>query len=281
MPAAVSFMLLALAFAVSSGIALRADAPATPGAGGWGDCLACHADPYSGLPKLSDLRPQSTSGVLEGGCLSCHAPAELVAARADWRHPVRPVGSHLACTNCHVAVAHGKGAPPPKPTGDYVSEGCYACHREVQMARQSMQRHGEGPQLRCIDCHSPHVPMLAALPAVLVSQTERERWERHYDWLSSNDGCLSCHPPAQLLMQLDQGFVTLNTVNYHDLHTLRGRVLCVECHAAHGSNRSAMLRGSLLTGESWSYVSGPDGGTCTVRCHGVDHDGWRYVNRVW
>ena len=100
------------------------------------------------------------------------------------------------------------------------------------------------------------------------------------DWYGSNQECLSCHGPAQLMMQLSSGFVTLNTENYHDIHVVRGNVMCVECHDPHGSIYSPMVRSELPTGEIMIYLDQPDGGTCAVVCHGVDHDGWSYINQV-
>lgn len=247
----------------------------------WADCLACHEEQYAGLPQLTQLRPPLGSTQLEDSCLACHEPIELSGARADWRHPVRPVGSHLACTQCHPAVAHSAEQPPPLPSGDYNAAGCFTCHGAADLDLHAFRGHGNIPGLSCRGCHPPHSPLRVQLPASLIVSSVRENWGAAYDWYESNSGCVTCHPPATLLLDLKQGFVSLNTVNYHDLHVVRGRTLCIECHQPHGSNRQGMLRSTLLTGEEFSYFSRIDGGSCALTCHGVTHDSWNYTNRLF
>lgn len=258
-----------------------APAPSAAPQTDWADCAACHPDANADLPRLAQLRPPSGVSLLADSCFSCHKPIELEGTHRDWRHPVRPIGSHIPCGSCHPGVAHSAGAPPPLPKGGYKEEGCFECHRGVELDLNCFFSHGRDPRVTCRDCHPPHEPLAAQLPSPLLPAGEAERWLASYDWYASAEGCLRCHPPAQLLLETREGFVTLNTVNYHDVHVMRGRVLCIECHNPHGSNRRGMLRGSLLTGETLSYFERMDGGSCSVTCHGIVHDSWQYTNRMF
>jgi hypothetical protein len=246
----------------------------------WGACRDCHVLPGDALPPLSTFRPAMLAAEL-ADCGACHDEAGLSLWRSTWAHPVRPPGSHLPCATCHDALPHSADAPPPVLPGDYDEDACYECHPAVDVARSAMWAHGDNPRITCRACHPPHTPLSAALPAALVAAEWREAYTGGYDWWLSNQLCLGCHPAGELLFGLDRGFATLNTVNYHDVHVMRGRVLCLECHDPHGGNRRAMVRGRLLSGEVLGYMDNFDGGSCTVICHGINHDAWQYINAVY
>ncbi len=247
----------------------------------WSNCLACHTVSGGALPRLAQLRPEGLGPQLSSSCYACHTDAALLKPVSDWRHPVQPVALHLACTSCHVSTAHSAAQPPPRPTGDYNSAGCYSCHASVRAERRMLHSHSELRSVRCCDCHPAHAPLRAALPALFVPQPVRPGWLGAYDWERTNADCLACHPATLLTMDLRRGFVTLNTENYHALHVQRGRVLCIECHAPHGSFMPAMLRPVLLTGEALSYAPQSTGGNCSVTCHGVSHNAWGYKNHAY
>lgn len=247
----------------------------------WTDCAACHTLPGADLPRLADLRPAALGADLPVSCYSCHTDLELLRPVNVWRHPAQPLAMHLACTDCHVAVEHGKDKPPPLPTGDYAAVGCYRCHAAVRAQRRMAHGHHETLVQRCRDCHPPHAPLQVALPAQLIPLPARRHWQAGYDWERSNTDCLDCHSAGLLMLGLRDGFVTLNTENYHDRHVVRGRVLCIECHAPHGGPDPAMVRSRLLTGESLSYVQTPTGGRCSTNCHGVAHNSFSYINEAY
>ena len=278
-PANLLWAVLLVLFALTAALETAPASPATT-APAWDDCLGCHTDATAGLPELTTFRVRGLGQRLPG-CLDCHEPLDLTGVRSNWTHPVRSVASHLACTDCHQAVPHDETSPPPLPQGDYKAEGCYVCHREVEAKRLAMWSHGHLPSLECRTCHPAHEPLRAALPLDLMSLAEQGGWLDMYDWWQSNRLCFQCHIPAELILPLDQGFVTLNTVNYHDLHVNQGRVLCVECHDPHGSNRRGMLRDQLLDGRLLGFFDRVDGGSCAVTCHGIEHDDWRYINEVF
>jgi len=271
---AVLLILFALTAVLGNQPAPPAQAPA------WDNCLACHTDPTATLPPLSAFRIETIGQPLVD-CRDCHSEIDLAGIRSDLTHPVRSVGSHVECTDCHQPVAHNALTPPPVPGGDYHAEGCYSCHRDVEAKRMMLWSHGESPGIKCRDCHPPHKPLKAALPPDLLSWAQGGGYINSYDWWQSNDLCFECHVPADIMLPLHEGFVTKNTVNYHDLHLGRGEVLCIECHDPHGANREGMLRDQLLTGASLGYMDRIDGASCTVVCHGVDHDDWRYINEVF
>jgi hypothetical protein len=248
----------------------------------WSNCLDCHPKYASELPRLSDLRPAGLGTTMQVSCTSCHAQADLLLFPSDWSHPVRPVGSHVSCTACHAGGPHTAEAPPALPTGDYDAQGCFSCHPQVQLDFSASLGHDNHPAIRCKDCHPPHGPLQAGLPAELLPPGTRAVWQRNYDWRASNDLCLRCHQPGELFFFTNQGgFVTANTANYHELHVIDGQALCIECHNPHGGARDAFMRERLITGEVLSYYREMDGGTCAVNCHGVQHDYWKYTNKVF
>jgi predicted CXXCH cytochrome family protein len=164
------------------------------------------------------------------------------------------------------------------PRGDYKVQACYACHREVEVARHWPSRHDSS--VACRDCHPAHAEFRAALPQSILPPSLQSPGPRNYDWQLSNESCLQCHSSVALTTRLDRGFVTLNTVNYHELHLVRGSALCIECHQPHGSVKNHLLRSILPDNEHMSYIPRPDGGSCTTNCHGVEHSNWDYRNRV-
>jgi len=246
----------------------------------WSRCTDCHEIDYEELPPISALRPEHLMYQPSRRCEECHSSAELKVPHSSWTHPVRPVGLHVRCTACHQAVPHSATEPPPMPSGEYEVEGCYECHRGVEIDRHLASRHAEA-DVHCRDCHPAHDPLLVALPGDFLPAGSLRSWSGAYDWWTSNDQCLTCHEPVNLLMSLDQGFIILNTTNYHDTHVTGAQVLCLECHTPHGSIYDSLLRTQLLNDNPLLYGSLADGGTCSVICHGINHDNWQYTNRVY
>lgn len=245
----------------------------------WSNCVACHNGYESDLPRLSELRRSGPGTTLGTSCEVCHDLDFINRPRNDWSHPVRPVGAHLDCTQCHIAAPHGPGSPPPMPVGDY-GRGCFECHAETEQALFAFSRHSLDARSSCISCHPPHQAMRAGLGLELLPRRIRGVWQGAYDYEQSNSACLACHHDPGLFSDRSSGFVSLNTVNYHALHVMDGQSLCIDCHDAHGSQRPKLIRSELLSGESLSFFERPDGATCTTRCHGVEHRSLQYTNRV-
>jgi hypothetical protein len=188
---------------------------------------------------------------------------------SNWTHPVRPLADHLQCTDCHRAGPHDAAHPPPVPEGDYKAQGCYACHKLVEVERHWPSRHGE--TVLCRDCHPPHEPFAAALPVSLMNRGTNTVRLKAYDWQQSNELCLRCHSSSALVWPQSGAFVNPAGESYHELHLGRGRCLCIECHAPHGSVQAGLLRRELLDGQAFGVFPRAGGGNCTVTCHGVDH----------
>ena len=246
----------------------------------WADCLACHQEIDTGLPALSPLRPATNAPGPRSTCNSCHSEGVPSFSGGDWSHPVRSIGEHIGCENCHPAVPHSAEFPPPVPKGDYHAEQCFACHADVARHLDLLSSH-MGPGLtRCIDCHPPHEPMRAFIPDPLLPLTIREDRGSYNRIERSNAPCMECHSRFDLFTETREGFVTVNTENYHRLHVVERGIGCIECHDAHGSTERFMMRPTLLTGEVLSFIPGLRGATCSIRCHGADHNFTEYVNRL-
>ncbi|MCB1218451.1 hypothetical protein KDL44_13775 [bacterium] len=244
----------------------------------WADCLSCHAEIASGLPALAPLRPRPNELSPSASCESCHERGIPAFFAGDWSHPVRSVGEHIGCASCHPAVPHDAQHPPPVPEGDYRVEGCYECHPAMAKHEGLLSRHMGAGLTRCIDCHPPHAPLRALLPDPLLTASQRDLRGGYYSYQRSNALCMDCHSGFDLFTELDEGFVTLNTENYHSLHVQRQGIGCIECHDPHAANEHALIRESLLTGELLQYIPDGRGANCTVTCHGARHDALPYVN---
>lgn len=246
----------------------------------WTDCLSCHEISGDDLPTLADLRISTFGARLQRDCLECHDRVDLTGINNIWLHETRPLAAHVDCLLCHTAGPHSADNPPkPAHWGKKDEEQCYTCHRTIELDMSQQYTHGFAPGVRCRSCHEPHEPFDVAIPESLLTGDLADLRGSSYDWRESNRACLTCHSETQLTLSLSDGFVTLNTVNYHDVHLEQGNTMCIECHNPHGSLRPGMLRSRLLTGELFGYSEDPSGGTCAVRCHGVEHDDWTYRNR--
>lgn len=254
--------------------------PVNPLGDGWANCEQCHPEQLTGLPGLSRLRPSAAGALAADACLECHKRAELSLPHLGLTHPLRSIGEHIACTACHLAAPHSAADPPPMPAGDYDAEGCFACHRDVQAQASLASLHTNDPRISCSGCHPAHGRLSAAMPLDILPAEVASAWAGGGSYWRSNELCLKCHPEADLFGQLNAGFVTLHTANYHDLHVRRGECLCIECHDPHGSIRPAMLRQTLMSSPALLWRQRIDGANCTVRCHGIEHENWGYTNRV-
>lgn len=140
-------------------------------------------------------------------------------------------------------------------------------------------QHDSNARVSCARCHPPHDEFRAALPIPLLPPELRSEGGVGAGE-ASNRSCLECHAEASLFGRRSGGFVTMNTVNYHERHVLAGQCLCVECHDPHGSVNPAMLRTALPSGEALILRQLGNGANCTVICHGVEHLEWGYINQA-
>lgn len=162
-------------------------------------------------------------------CTHCHeesdAPALLAigktkhGTRADLRTP--------SCTSCHgESKSHlsfrGKGdAPKPDFTFSKKSKipaaesnaACSACHKGGQHINWPTSIHANSG-VACNSCHNVH----AQRDKVLVKATQPEV-------------CFTCHKEQRVLV---------NKPSHHPV--LEGKVVCSDCHNAHGSNGPKLMK---------------------------------------
>ena len=98
------------------------------------------------------------------------------------------------------------------------------------------------------------------------------------------DLCYKCHDRGQFVTPQATGFP-------HAAHVVDQQTPCAACHDAHGSRQNAHLINFMLRDQNGrevvapnstgrlDYVStGPGQGTCSLACHGAQHDARSYPN---
>jgi len=97
--------------------------------------------------------------------------------------------------------------------------------------------------------------------------------------------CYKCHSRTSILG--DQSFRAVNGLGQdrgHRFHIVDQRTPCATCHDSHGvplarglMNFNTLYVKPTSTGRPIQYLStGPLGGTCTLNCHGFDHNATSY-----
>jgi predicted CXXCH cytochrome family protein len=143
-----------------------------------------------------------------------------------------------------------------------------------------------GSQIQCTDCHNndqgpgaggtgpagPHGSAFAPLLERQLITTDRTP-----ESAAAYALCYKCHSRSSLLA--DQSF------RFHRKHIVDERTACSTCHDAHGVasnphlinfNRDYVSPASNGKLEFRANTVGPMSGTCTLSCHGVDHQDWSY-----
>lgn len=219
---------------------------------------------------------------------------------------------HVLCVDCHDAHATRTRQPKPagirttpSPTRRFATEAelCFLCHgpaanrpaNQPDVSRQfaSTSHHpilapGRGSRvpsllaplttvsvIGCSDCHGndnasgpagPHGSIYAPL---LVRSYQRDDLQPESP--ARYDLCYRCHQRSSILS--DQSFPS------HRKHVVEQRSPCSACHSAHGADAPglvafdpAIVQPSKQGLRSFSSL-GSGSGSCTLSCHGVDHDG--------
>jgi predicted CXXCH cytochrome family protein len=250
------------------------DALAEPNA----SCIRCHPTLAPGLPELAVFRTGKyrlglRDSLLRPLCSDCHAGGMHNFARIALTHPVRSVGEHLGCLDCHDAAGRTSQAVWGKR--DYQAKFCYGCHK--QQMRDFLPGGGHSPvqgRVRCAYCHPPHEPMQANLTLDTL-ELMGEGIIAAYDSQASNRRCLKCHIYLDLTGSRSR-FVYPGGLSLHELHLEQAAASCVECHDPHVSGTGAMLRSQLLSGEVMVRMVFGQTASCTVMCHGKHHRSVEY-----
>lgn len=146
------------------------------------------------------------------------------------------------------------------------------------------------PELRtrrligCQDCHNnpdaraaggtgPNGPHTSRYEHLLVAQYETRDFT--LETPQAYALCYQCHDRTSILN--DESFPL------HRNHVVRGRTPCSACHAAHGvsgpvSEHDHLINFdiSIVGGRRFYIDQGQYRGSCTLRCHGVDHVNFTY-----
>ncbi len=87
--------------------------------------------------------------------------------------------------------------------------------------------------------------------------------------------CYRCHDRNSILGN--------ESFSRHREHIVRGRTPCSACHAPHGVPGNSAQHDhlinfdlSIVTGRRWYQSTGRFRGTCTLRCHNVEHVNFTY-----
>ncbi len=158
-------------------------------------CSSCHQI-HTANDKVRDRRDQPEV------CFTCHKEQRAQVNKPS-HHPV--LEGKVICSDCH--NPHGS-AGPKLMKRDSVNDTCYTCHMEkrgpfvhshepvTEDCSICHNPHGTTteamlktrPPFLCQSCHTPHMP----IPAALSGQTPSQGW-----WNSSaitqGRGCLNCH----------------------------------------------------------------------------------------
>ena len=193
-----------------------------------GQCQFCHSPHQAENYQLLNVSADKL-------CRKCHSQGEIAGAHKNY--PVA-ISTCLSCHNPHgsnnkAIVRSVRHAPFIKDcktchgrsTGRVSQETCLGCHEEIREYLLTSHNHlTDNGGNSCINCHSPHAgdtkQLLIDRPLLL---------------------CRSCHNDTYIRHEEN---VFVHTVTAND---------CQLCHAVHGANQVAMLKG--------------DGNSVCLGCH--------------
>jgi len=222
-----------------------------------------------------------------------------------------PSGTGVKCSKCH--EEHGSPIPKllrtdPNPgeadardDGSAVSGNnesfCYECHdgpgsRSDNAWDGKSINEAKGHGFDCAQCHDPHG---TANPRYLLNSYDIAYSESRSENYTASDyqACFTggCHDSAALTDTSDVTNTGFNNgeMNLHWLHLVNNNIVCKECHRPHGAIPSEnpaqahrvgfpadTVTASIAAGTGPLFTHDPggtSGGSCTLTCHGVDHDG--------
>ncbi len=198
--------------------------------------------------QLGDLPSQVQSLV----CLKCHSAASTPNLH-NWNASAHAV-SDVSCFDCH-KLHQG---PQQKAGREEMSQLCYECHQDVQMAFNQFSHHPvrEGKMV-CVDCHNPHGSTQEKL---LKGTTVKET-------------CTRCHMEVQGPYVYEHADVTEDCRTCHTPHgspntpllTTNQPFLCMQCHAGHQNSVTPTLTSDAFKGAFYTRCT-----DCHSQIHGTD-----------
>jgi predicted CXXCH cytochrome family protein len=247
------------------------------------DCHNAHAsNSTTAQPPLVSGRLLSVAGVTTGGsrvaasayeyqiCIKCHGSSEPNTIGILRQEGTRIVSTRIDPNNrsYHPIAAPGKNTSIQGLMPGYTASsmiGCGDCHNNNDWTATGVAPKG------------PHASRYAPI------------LERNYtssdptlESVTSYDLCYKCHDRSTILQDPAGGFP-------HREHVVGSRASCAVCHDSHGSRQNAHLINFMLrdgTGNTvvspnsvgrLEYVSAlPGSGTCSLTCHGVEHNSRAY-----
>jgi predicted CxxxxCH...CXXCH cytochrome family protein len=256
-------------------------------------CGSCHGIP----PPAASGHPAVAA--TPTACAGCHPDTVTSTGTIDLAKGKHVNGvldvANLSCTSCHGGtLAGGTGASganpvaaaPPRGTKGETSTGT----RAVGMHAQHLTSTRLSTSVTCAQCHQ--VPtstghrdgtVQVAFNGALANKSGGASWNgagcsatychgnfsggsaATVTWANATPpalGCTSCHgdPPQ---------------TGRHDKHVRGEGFACSECHGA-GYSSSSVAAGTHVNGVKNVTLSGWNGTTCTLTCHGESHGGERW-----
>ena len=169
-------------------------------------------------------------------CLHCHNSARIL--KNEFHIDLKDTN----CIRCHNPHG-GENRYMPQPGL------CYQCHEDFNETYNFL--HGPVAGEYCTICHSPH----SSKSEKLISR-------------SGQQVCLYCHNPKQVF----------SSEPHEDIENTN----CTECHNPHGSPDMPGLMDlnkpyiEPINGVKRVQATEPGHGTCSLKCHGVKHNGQNF-----
>lgn len=177
---------------------------------------------HDALPSLRNTS-NNLGAVAPNVCYRCHGETrqlELIA------HPHQIDGPNsLNCTTCH--NSHGNVLPTSR------KELCLQCHEGWSPTAAWHSSTHDLAGVACTDCHNPH-PDASVQRVLAISHTSVDRPPRLPMSVDEPDACYKCHPKV---------FAESGLPSHHPIR--EGKVVCSDCHDAHGKNEGGLREPTL------------------------------------
>jgi hypothetical protein len=245
------------------------------------ECVDCHnphaawaseGSPLKAAGGLTGVKGMNAAGTAVDAvsveyelCLRCHAAVlsgGAVRIRRQFRQTDMRQALSQGTASYHAVLAPGRNPDVPSLIKPYTVSsriGCTDCHNNDQGPGAG----GQGP-------NGPHGSAYAPLLERHLVLTD----------FSAEGGdayalCYKCHSRRSILD--DESFPG------HRKHVQDEKVACTTCHDPHGVNGNAALMNFNVDyvspgkqGQMQFARTGRFQGSCTLNCHGAQHDGWSY-----